>query len=116
MKRLFIIVVVTLFTGCEAVFVEDISGGAIEILAPLENTSVTAGNITFFWESLDSAESYKVQIATPSFESASQILLDSTLTDLTIEKDLVSGNYQWRVKALNSEYETSYSTASFIVN
>lgn len=116
MKRFFSVVALLFFIGCEVIFVEDISDDAVQILAPQENTAVDAGSINFFWGDLDQVDSYRVQIATPSFESASQILLDTILTDLTLSKEIVSGSYQWRVKAINSEYETGYSTASFTVN
>jgi hypothetical protein len=102
--------VITLFS-CEEVFYEaDISKDMVEITAPTDNVEVTAGSIKLNWKAIDGANTYKIQIATPSFDNATQIVLDSTTTEITITKDLAEQDYQWRVKAQNSAYETAYTT------
>ena len=116
MKKSYLILFVCFTLSCEAVFVEDISTELVSVLAPLNNTQVTSGNITFTWQHLDEASMYQVQIAQPDFQNASQILLDSISNSNTIEKSLEAGNYEWRIKAMNSEYETQYTTVSFTVN
>jgi hypothetical protein len=102
--------------SCEAVFVEDISNDSVVLLAPLDNSQLNAGNNTFSWELLNDAEIYQIQIATPNFENANQIVLDSIVLDNSLLQSIDAGTYQWRVKASNSEYETQYSTVNFTVN
>ena len=124
MKKLSFVFLFFIFFSCEAVFVEDISNETVVLLAPTENSSVAAGNIHFRWQLIDQAELYQIQIATPSFESASQIVLDSVVAPVdsiqvisrSLSQTLEEGSYQWRVKAFNSDYETRYSTVSFTVN
>ena len=46
---------------------------------------------------------------------AGQIVLDSLTSSSIISKELVVGEYEWRVKAVNSDYATDYSINSFSV-
>lgn len=108
--------------ACEDILeVPDISNQSVAILAPMEQAALTDSLVTLSWEDLEEAEAYQVQLATPDFENAAQILLDSTIVlDTTflgtqVYKTLNNGAYQWRVRALNSNYSTPFSGASFTV-
>ena len=116
MKKIYYTLILACLFSCEAVFVEDISNDSIVLLAPLNNSQLNVGNNTFSWELINNAETYQIQIATPNFENANQIVLDSIVLDNNLLQSLDLGTYQWRVKASNSEYETQYSTVSFTVN
>ena len=102
--------------SCEAFFVEDISQENVILLAPSNDSQLSSGIIRFDWEGIEEATNYRIQIATPNFTNAVQVLLDSTITSLNFSKELETGGFEWRVKAMNSDYETSYSTSSFSVN
>ena len=102
--------------GCEAILEEDISNRQVVILAPTENAQLTVGDITFSWQTLENATSYTIQIATPNFTNATQILLDTNAAENSASANLTAGNYQWRVSASNSEYTTPYTTINFTVN
>lgn len=117
MKRI-ILFLGFLFTlvACEAVFVGDISDRRVILLAPSNNTEVLEGEINFHWESVEDATRYKLRIATPSFENASQIVQDTVLTPTSFTQKLSLGMYEWQVRALNDEYQTDYTTNSFSVN
>jgi len=105
-----------LFMACEEILVvEDISQDAVTILAPTNNTVLTEGSVTFSWNKLLDTEQYRLQLATPTFENASQILLDSTITATNFSKALLLGDYEWRVRAENSEYQTTYTSQNFTV-
>ena len=116
MKKYSLIFILYFFVACEAIFVEDITNDSVIIQAPTDNSQVTTGNITFTWQPVDEADLYEVQIATPNFQNASQILLDTITDSNSVVKSLDTGTYGWRVKAMNSEYETGYSTVNFTVN
>lgn len=110
--------------GCEDILeVPDISSQMVDILAPTEGSVLTTNAISLNWEEVEDATAYQVQIATPSFENAAQLVLDSIVEvdsldqiKTRINQDLFNGNYQWRVKALNSGYETAYTSSGFQVN
>ncbi len=114
-KKLLVVVVLFLLSNCESIFIEDISTETVVLLAPSNNSEIANGIIGFNWQELDDAIEYQIQIAKPSFSGASQILLDSISTSTIISKDLEVGEYEWRVKALNSNYTSNYTTNFFSV-
>ena len=115
-RSIFLVIVFGLIFSCEDIIeVEDISNQRVVILAPTNNSVLTQNDVTFSWNSLEEASGYHLQIATPNFENATQIVIDSLVTTTNLLNTLSAGDYQWRVRAQNSEYETSYTTQSFSV-
>jgi len=107
-----------LITSCEEIINEEnISNDTLQLLAPTNDAVLaTKQKIAFNWEELEGADNYQLQIATPDFVSATQIILDTLIsrTDYMVDS-LATKPYEWRVKGLNSAYETGYSTNVFTV-
>lgn len=122
-KAFFGLLLLTLFGSCQDILeVPDISDQSVELLAPSDSTVVVQDSVQFNWNAVYEASQYHIQVASPNFENAAQILvdsliaIDSTFTSPRIMKTLVNSQYEWRVKAMNSDYETGFSTNSFSVN
>ncbi len=117
MKKLVVIVSLVLgFMACsDIVRVEDISDETVSILAPSNNAILNSTDVTFNWQTVEEADEYRIQIADPNFTEALQIVTDSTVTTTSFFIALNGGSYEWRVKALNSAYETAYTIQSFSV-
>lgn len=116
MRYLKLLLVTFLLVSCEEIIeVVDISNENVVVLAPTDTSTLTITDINFSWEDVEDAEQYKLQIATPNFESANQIVLDTTITTTSFNQALEPGNYEWRVRAENSDYQTIYSTQSFTI-
>ncbi len=99
------------YTSCDKIIgVKDISKSYISIIAPVHNSEVYSGSVTFSWNAVSDATKYQLQIGTPSFVNAVQIITDTLLVNTSCVVGLTEGEYEWRVKAINSEYETSYQT------
>jgi hypothetical protein len=113
--KIITILIVAVFFSCEAIFVEDISDTEVVLLAPSNKTILNLDTIRFDWEKIDKATSYTFQLASPSFENANQIIVDTITTSFQLTLPLNEGDYEWRVKASNSEFETLYTTNSLIV-
>ncbi len=116
-----------LFVGlasCEDILeVPDISDQTVMILAPIEGSVLEDNAVNFNWEPVGEATGYQIQIATPNFGNATQLVLDSimevdTLGYVTTRmgQSLFNGNYEWRIRAFNSDYETPYTVNAFQVN
>jgi len=120
-KVLFLAFLALAFLACEEIIsVPDISDDEIRILAPLDGAILDDSTVAFSWEEIEFADEYKLQIATPSFALATQVVLDTVVIDSTqafrrFQKLLAPNVYEWRVLASNSEYQTSYTSASFEV-
>lgn len=93
----------------------DISGQSVTILAPASGVELTAGMVSFHWEPLPGADHYRVVIATPSFEQVQQIVCDETTADTRLQVDLSAGTYQWRIEAMNDNFQSLRRTVPFTV-
>lgn len=117
MKKLLLLVATLCFFNCDDIIeVVDISEETVTVLAPRDGVLVDEASVTFTWDAVEEAESYKIQIAKPSFEAATQIVTDSTVTSTFFNRLLDSGNYEWRIRAENSGYATLFTTQKFTVS
>lgn len=110
--------------ACEELLEEpNISDSEVELLAPTDGVVIFGNEVNFNWNAVDDSRSYRIQLAAPSFANAMQIVFDSLIEQDSLQSiatrietiTLLNGAYQWRVKALNSAYETPYTTASFTI-
>ena len=123
LKAFYGLVLLVFFGSCEDILeVPDISVENVELLAPSDSTTVSESNVSFSWADVYEATEYHIQVAKPNFESAAQIVLDSVIViDSTflgphVDKSLVDSEYEWRVKAMNSDYQTGFAHSSFTVD
>ena len=109
LKYVFGFLLVFIFFSCEEVLMEDdISEETVVLLAPADNAQFFSTSVTLTWEPVQYATKYRLQIAKPNFATATEIVLDTELTSTSFTQQLNIGEYEWRVKAINSAYETSY--------
>ena len=88
--------------------VKDLSEETVVLLAPKEQTELSTGTVVFSWETVEDATHYQLQVASPNFESARQGVIDTLVSSRNFSFDLTPEVYQWRLRALNSAYETPY--------
>lgn len=95
---------------------DDISGLSVLLLAPFDSLKRAEGDFTFWWEEVEGAEEYQLQIVSPDFKKTELLILDNTLSQTQHSQSLDSGNYQWRVRAINPEYKTDWTTYTLFVD
>lgn len=117
MKKILIVLIIVFFTitACEAVFIEDISNEKVSLIAPSNGVELLINELNFNWNAVEDAKNYQLQIVTPNFENSSQIILDTIIDQITFKKELIIGVYEWRVKAINGEYHTDFTTNAFTI-
>ncbi|WP_428231946.1 hypothetical protein [Flavobacterium sp.] len=93
--------------------VDDITKKEVSLTAPANNAILSTSGVTFSWETVEDADKYQLQIAIPSFEAAQQIVLDTVVSKNSYTQQLNIGKYEWRIRAINSAYETVYTKRSF---
>lgn len=105
-----------LSVSCEEILLEeDISNRTVRLIAPVEGTEFYSTSITFNWELVEDATEYRIQIAKPDFNNTMQIVADNIIETNSFTTQLNIGEYEWRVQALNSGYETAYTTRSLTI-
>lgn len=106
---------VLLSTGCTEFIEPSIEKKAVVLLAPSHGTESAVYAQTFWWEEVDNAFQYRLQVVTPDFNNAARLILDTVVTKNRFSYTLDPGNYEWRVRAENGSSQTSYSKAAFII-
>jgi uncharacterized protein YegP (UPF0339 family) len=104
------LVFLSLFSCEEILFVDDISDKEVNLIAPTNDAVLFSTGVSFSWDKVENAEKYRLQIAKPNFTSPIQIVVDTLVTKNSFTRQLNIGKYQWRIKAVNSGYETKYKT------
>jgi hypothetical protein len=120
MKKLIciaIIAITVLQYSCRKDFiVKDIKNDTITIIGPANNLVTTTNLVTFWWEELDGAEKYNLQVVQPSFAAMTKVLLDTNVTTNKYNLTLQPGSYQWRIRGVNAGGNTVYQVFNLKVD
>ena len=105
-----------LFSSCDAIIEPSISKKAVQPEAPADQYQSTNYTVGFWWDEVDNALGYHLQVVTPTFASPGSLVLDTIIKKNTFSFNFNPGNYQWRVLAQNGSSQTVYtSPRSFTV-
>lgn len=93
-----------LISNCDVLLEPDISRLTVPLKAPANNISTNIESQTFWWDFVDGATFYNIQIVSPSFDAVQQLITDSEVETNTFEQSLPPGEYEWTVVAYNNSY------------
>lgn len=117
MKKLIYLSVAIFLFACQKDFVvKDIKDKTLTVNAPADNTSTSNNSITFWWEELDGAEKYNLQIVKPNFNAIQQLVMDTNVAGNKLTVSLSPGIYQWRIKGVNNGGSTPYQVFSLKID
>lgn len=113
----FLSLVLLLFTAwaCSDFLEEDIEDDFLVLLGPGEGVSTETQSPTFWWDELKDATHYRLQIARPNFTDMEALELDTLITSTKFSHTLFPSDFEWRVRAENSGYQTAYTTRTLTV-
>lgn len=96
---------------------EDLEGQSVLLVSPSDNAITNDNPIRLLWQSLSAATQYHIQVAAPDFTNSTFIIAEDTTTNDYLDiSNLADGTYQWRVKAMNNNSETAYTSSNFTVD
>ena len=103
--------------ACEDIFEGDFSDNPVRLLTPVDSTVTSDTTIRLSWEQVETATEYQLQIAQPRFDSLVRMVKDTiTGSDGYQLSALKKGaRYQWRVRAIGSNFVTPYSNARMFI-
>lgn len=116
LKILIFSVSVSVVLSCEDLFVVDISDKTITVLTPLEGRVYTDTEVSFFWEPLEGASVYHIQVFKPSYLNMQGVCYDTICSLNSLKFVLAPDKYEWRIRAENDYYRTEYFYNKFEVN
>lgn len=103
--------------SCQKDFiVKDIKNDLVNIISPGDHDTTANNSIIFWWDELDGAESYNLQIVEPNFGSVQQLIVDTNITSNKFSHIFTPGTYQWRIKATNAGGSTAYITRTLVID
>jgi predicted phage tail protein len=103
--------------SCKKDFVvKDIKDQTVTVNAPANNLVTTSNKVTFWWEQVDGAEKYNIQVVKPDFTSVAQIVSDTSIAGTKYSLTLQPGSYQWRIRAVNNGGSTAFQTYNLKVD
>ena len=117
MKKILLLPMLLLLVfSCEEILLEDdITDETVNLVAPVDDAEFYSTGITFTWDPIANGTQYRIQIARPNFTAPLQIITDNVVDTTSFTTQLNVGDYEWRIKAVNSGYQTAYSTRAFKV-
>lgn len=101
--------------SCTEIIEPDISKEQVKLISPTENYISSNTTILFKWNEMEFATSYRLQIVSPSFSIPNQWVIDTSLANANLALNLFPGTFEWRVKAINSSWESIYSYRKFTI-
>ncbi|AOM76532.1 hypothetical protein [Pedobacter steynii] len=101
--------------GCKEFIEPPINKKNVVLLAPANGTESTLYNQTFWWEEVEDALKYRLQIVSPNFDQTARLIMDTLVQKNKFSYTLEPGNYEWRVRAENGSSKTAYVKAYFSI-
>ncbi len=106
-------ILITLLTlvSCDDIFEKDLTKRALTMLSPPSNFETEKNQVTFWWNPVEGASGYEIQIVDSSFDFIIGIHLDTTVAgDKYTHTFETPGNFAWRIRAVNHSSVTAYNT------
>ena len=76
----YILLLSLFFVSCKKIFETDITDQVVQVIIPQDGSSTTVNNVHFKWEAMDGADSYRLQVVSPSFLTINTYNLDSLVS------------------------------------
>jgi len=96
--------------ACSAIIEPDISKETVTLEAPGDQFQSASYNVGFWWDPVDNALTYRLQVVRPTFANVAALVLDTVVKSNKFSINLSPGNYQWHVLAQNGSSKTEYSS------
>src|SRR5215217_1004573 len=106
---IFYLLLIIIFSGCKEFIEPSIAKRYVVQLAPANSSESTQYNQTFWWEPVEDALKYRLQVANPNFDRTQVLVLDTLVETNKFNYTLEPGTYEWRVRAENGSSETAYT-------
>lgn len=117
MRRIIFIAAVfmTCFFSCSEFVDYPLEKKSVNLIGPKSDLITLDTTLTFLWEKHIDATSYRLQIATPDFESIVRLPIDSVITKDYVELTLKPGTYEWRVRPENRGSVGIYTSRKLVI-
>ncbi|MBE9585988.1 hypothetical protein IM792_16155 [Mucilaginibacter sp. JRF] len=95
--------------SCNEFIEPSIEKRQLNLRAPANNYQTNNYTVGFWWDEVEDALTYRLQIVRPSFDSTAALVADTVINRNTFNMTLDPGNYQWQVRAENGSSTTAFT-------
>jgi len=99
-----------ILSSCNEIIEPSLSKQQVQPEAPVDQYQSSSYTVNFWWDAVDHALSYHLQVVSPSFAAPGGLVLDTVVRNYRFSYTLVPGSYQWRVMAENGSSQTAWSS------
>lgn len=107
---------VGLLYSCTDIIEEEIDDEEIILLAPADLLRTKVIQHTFWWEEVEGANEYRLQMVSPHFDTIEKLVMDTVVSTNSFPYTMTPGRYQWRVRGENSNSATPFTTATLYID
>ncbi|QEM09154.1 hypothetical protein [Mucilaginibacter rubeus] len=101
-------------SACKDFIEPNISKRPVTLKAPSDKYQSTSYNVNFWWDEVEDALYYRLQVVTPGFDTIGGLVEDTLIKSNRFTLTLDPGEYQWRVRAENGSSQTEFSTLNHL--
>jgi hypothetical protein len=106
---LLLVVLAVAVICCDDILETDLSDDAITLRLPANDiTQSDSVAVSFWWEELEGASHYELQVVSPDNTNPTSLVLDTLITKTQFSAGLPAGKYEWCVRGVNSGYKTEF--------
>lgn len=105
-----LLVIIGLLSSCKDIIEPNISNRLVILEAPGNQYQSTSYNINFWWDAVDDALKYHLQVVTPGFKNIGGLVLDTVVTGNRFSINMQPGTYEWHIMAANGSSQTQFSS------
>jgi uncharacterized protein YegP (UPF0339 family) len=108
-------ILISLNFSCSDFIEESVEHTKVTLNAPGDSLETNIYQVQFWWEFIEDATSYRLQVVKPDFQKTESLILDTLLITNKFSYTFEPGKYQWRVRAENASSKGLFSTRNFEV-
>lgn len=109
LQLIVLLVLIGAITACKEFIEPSIKDSAVTLNAPGDQYQSTSYTVNFWWDQVEDARSYRLQIVTQSFQSPGSLIADTLIKGNKFSFNLAPGEYEWRLRAENGGTPTAYA-------
>ncbi|MDB5002068.1 MAG: hypothetical protein JWQ34_293 [Mucilaginibacter sp.] len=106
---LILFAVITLMSSCKDIMEPSLNKRTVTLEAPRNQFQSSSYTVNFWWDEVEDALTYRLQVVTPNFTNIGSLVLDTMVKSNKFTFNLKPGNYEWHLLAQNGSSQTSYS-------
>lgn len=106
----------TAFTACDEIEEGDLTNKEVHVISPSDSIHSTDASINFYWDLMDEATGYRLQVVTPNFQNTQSLIVDTLCPDNQFTLAVPPGVYQWRIRPENNSSFGNFVTRTIFID